>query len=81
MEKITIFPENKKQRDKLKIFLGQSKIYFEIEEPLPPYDFKRTSEIQTHRNRDLHSLIDKHKSELKKIFYEQDMKINPNRNA
>ena len=80
-KKIIIYPESKKQGDKLKAFLEKSKMYFEIEEPPPPYDFKRISEIQTRRNRDLHSLITKHTSELKKIFDEHDMKINPNRKA
>ena len=80
MEKITIFPANKKQRDKLKAFLEQSKIYFEMENQKPTYDFEWSLEFQSRNNRHLQSLIAQHTSELNKIFDEHDKKIN-NRTA
>ena len=76
MEKITIFPENKKQRNKLKAFLEQSKIYFKIENQKPTYDFEWSLEFQSRNNRHLQSSINQARSELKKIFDEHDMKIN-----
>ena len=81
MEKITLFPINKKQRDKLKAFLEKSKIYFEIEEPKPIGDFEWNSEFQSRCNRDLQISIDQAVSGLKKIFDEHNMKTNPNRKA
>lgn len=81
MEKITIFPKNKKQCDKLKAFLNQSKIYFEIEEPEPIADFEWSLEFQSRRNRDLQISIDQAVSGLTKIFDKHDMKTNPNRKA